>query len=191
MGYEITSEEGQRFVGRVLQHIEAYAKKCSKDTGHSFNVEEIPAENTGTKLAAKDNLLYDTNCSLYSNQFIPLMADVPIFDRLTAEGKFMHMLSGGAITHINVLSEIDTDEKMYKLMIAAMHKGVEHFAVNYGFNECINGHVSIGGNKLTKCPCCDAPIKDHITRVVGFFTRVSTWSPNRKEEFKKRVFKEV
>ena len=191
MGYEITSEEGQRFVGRVLQHIEAYAKKCSKDTGHSFNVEEIPAENTGTKLAAKDNLLYDTNCSLYSNQFIPLMADVPIFDRLTAEGKFMHMLSGGAITHINVLSEIDTDEKMYKLMIAAMHKGVEHFAVNYGFNECVNGHVSIGGNKLTKCPCCDAPIKDHITRVVGFFTRVSTWSPNRKEEFKKRVFKEV
>ena len=25
----------------------------------------------------------------------------------------------------------------------------------------------------------------------NFFTRVSTWSPNRKEEFKKRVFKEV
>ena len=191
MGYKITSEEGQQFVGKVLKHIEAYAKKCSKDTGHSFNVEEVPAENTGTKLAAKDNLLYGTDCKLYSNQFIPLMADVPIFDRLTAEGKFMHMLSGGAITHINVLSEIDTDEKMYKLMIAAMHKGVEHFAVNYGFNECINGHVSIGGNKLTKCPCCDAPIKDHITRVVGFFTRVSTWSPNRKEEFKKRVFKEV
>lgn len=191
MGYDIKSEEGRNFVGRVLKHIENYAVQCSKDTGHSFNVEEIPAENTGTKLAAKDNLLHGTNCSLYSNQFIPLMADVPIMDRLTTEGKYMAILSGGAITHINVLSEIDTDEKMYKLMLLAMHKGVEHFAVNYGFNECEDGHVSIGGNKMTECPCCGKPIKDHITRVVGFFTRVSSWSPNRKEEFKQRAFKEV
>ena len=191
MGYDIKTEEGRNFVGKVLKHIENYAVQCSKDTGHSFNVEEIPAENTGTKLAAKDNLLHGTDCKLYSNQFIPLMADVPIMDRLETEGKYMAILSGGAITHINVLSEIDTDEKMYKLMLLAMHKGVEHFAVNYGFNECEDGHVSIGGNKMTECPCCGKPIKDHITRVVGFFTRVSSWSPNRKEEFSKRVFKEV
>lgn len=191
MGYDIKSEEGRNFVGRVLKYIEDYAKKVSKETGHSFNVEEIPAENTGTKLAAKDKLLFDNDCKLYSNQFIPLMADVPIMDRLETEGKYMAMLSGGAITHINVLSEIDTDEKMYKLMLLAMHKGVEHFAVNYGFNECEDGHVSIGGNKMIECPCCGKPIKDHITRVVGFFTRVSSWSPNRKEEFKNRVFKEV
>lgn len=191
MGYDIKTEEGRNFVGKVLKHIENYAVQCSKDTGHSFNVEEIPAENTGTKLAAKDNLLYGNDCKLYSNQFIPLMADVPIMDRLETEGKYMAILSGGAITHINVLSEIDTDEKMYKLMLLAMHKGVEHFAVNYGFNECVDGHVSIGGNKMTECPCCGKPIKDHITRVVGFFTRVSSWSPNRKAEFEKRVFKEV
>ena len=191
MGYKITSEEGQQFVGKVLKHIEAYAKKCSKDTGHSFNVEEIPAENTGAKLAAKDNLLFGTDCSLYSNQFIPLMADVSVLERLTWEGKFMHMLSGGAITHINVLSQIDSDEKMYKLMLLAMHRGVEHFAVNYGFNECPEGHVSIGGNQLETCPVCGEPITDHYTRVVGFFTKVSKWSPQRKEEFKKRKFKEV
>lgn len=191
VGHDIKTEEGRNFVGKVLKHIENYAVQCSKDTGHSFNVEEIPAENTGTKLAAKDNLLHGTDCKLYSNQFIPLMADVPIMDRLETEGKYMAILSGGAITHINVLSEIDTDEKMYKLMLLAMHKGVEHFAVNYGFNECVDGHVSIGGNKMTECPCCGKPIKDHITRVVGFFTRVSSWSPNRKEEFSKRVFKEV
>lgn len=191
MGYDIKAEEGRNFVGKVLKYIEDYAKKVSKETGHSFNVEEIPAENTGTKLAAKDDLLFRNECKLYSNQFIPLMADVPIMDRLETEGKYMAILSGGAITHINVLSKIDTDEKMYKLMLLAMHKGVEHFAVNYGFNECEDGHVSIGGNKMTECPCCGKPIKDHITRVVGFFTRVSSWSPNRKAEFEKRVFKEV
>lgn len=191
MGYDIKTESGKKFVGKVLKHIENYAVQCSKDTGHSFNVEEIPAENTGAKLAAKDSLMYDVNCTLYSNQFIPLMADVPVMDRLETEGKYMAILSGGAITHVNVLSKIDTDEKMYKLMLQAMHKGVEHFAINYGFNECVNGHVSIGGNKMTECPCCGEPIKDHITRVVGFFTRVSAWSPTRKEEFKQRVFKEV
>lgn len=191
MGYEITSKEGENFVSKVLTFIEDYADKVSKETGHSFNVEEIPAENTGTKLAYKDNLLYGTDCKLYSNQFVPLMANVPVMDRLELEGKFMSKLSGGAITHINVLSEIDTDEKMYKLMLAAMSKGVEHFACNYGFNECEEGHVSIGGNQLEYCPICNKPIKDHITRVVGFFTRVSKWSAVRKEEFTKRTFKNV
>ena len=191
MGYDIKTEEGKDFIGRVLQHIEDYSRKASKETGHSFNVEEIPAENTGAKLAAKDNLLYGTDCSLYSNQFIPLMADVSVLERLTWEGKFMHMLSGGAITHINVLSQIDSDEKMYKLMMLAMHKGVEHFAVNYGFNECPEGHISIGGNQLETCPVCGEPITDHYSRVVGFFTKVSKWSPNRKEEWKLRSFKEV
>lgn len=191
MGYPITSEQGQNFVSDVLKFIDRYAVECSKETGHSFNVEEIPAENTGTKLASKDSLLYGKECKLYSNQFIPLIADVPILQRLKAEGKFMHALSGGAITHINVLSQIDTDDKMYNLMLLAMHNGVEHFAVNYGFNECEHGHVTIGGNAATVCPICNSPIKDHITRVVGFFTRVSAWSPNRKEEFKKRQFKEV
>ena len=191
LGYEITSKEGEEFVSKVLTFIEDYADKVSKETGHSFNVEEIPAENTGTKLAYKDNLLYGTDCKLYSNQFVPLMADVPVMDRLELEGKFMSKLSGGAITHINVLSEIDTDEKMYKLMLAAMSKGVEHFACNYGFNECEDGHVSIGGNQLDYCPICNKPIKDHITRVVGFFTRVSKWSAVRKEEFTKRTFKNV
>ena len=191
MGYDITTDEGAAFIEKLLTFIEDYAVTSSKETGHSFNVEEIPAENTGTKLAYKDKLIYGNDCSLYSNQFVPLMADVPVPDRLELEGKFMSKLSGGAITHINVLSEIDTDEKMYKLMLMTMRKGVEHFAVNYGFNECEEGHVSIGGNQMDVCPICKKPIKDHITRVVGFFTRVSKWSSVRKEEFNKRTFKEV
>lgn len=191
MGYDVTTPEGEAFIAKVLKFIEDYAKDCFKTTGHSFNVEEIPAENTGTKLAAKDKLLYGTVCSLYSNQFIPLMADVPISKRLTIEGKYMAILSGGAITHINVLSQIDTDEKMYKLMLLAMRKGVEHFAVNYGFCECEDHHVCIGGNSMDVCPICGKLIADYYTRVVGFFTKVSKWSPNRKEEFKKRQFKNV
>lgn len=191
LGYDITTDIGKEFVAKVLRFIEDYSKECFKETGHSFNVEEIPAENTGTKLAAKDRLVYGTNYDLYSNQFIPLMADVPIMDRLETEGKYMSILSGGAITHINVLSKIDSPEKMYKLMLMAMSLGVEHFAVNYGFCECTMGHISIGGNQMDICPICGEPITDQYTRVVGFFTRVSKWSPSRKEEFKKRQFKNV
>ena len=191
LGYDITTDEGREFVAKVLRFIENYAKECFKETGHSFNVEEIPAENTGTKLAAKDRLRYGTNYDLYSNQFIPLMADVPIMDRLETEGKYMSILSGGAITHINVLSKIYSPEKMYKLMLMAMSLGVEHFAINYGFCECAMGHISIGGNQMDICPICGEPITDQYTRVVGFFTKVSKWSPTRKAEFKKRSFKNV
>lgn len=190
-GYEITSKEGTEFVAKVLKYIDDKAVEYSKETGHSFNTEEIPAENTGVKLAKKDSLTFNNNCAMYSNQYIPLAVDVPYMTRIKLTGKFMSLVSGGGIMHLNIKEKIDTDEKMLKLMLTALKYGIEHFAINYSFCECINGHVTVGGNNMKICPHCGEPITDYITRVVGFFTRVSNWSETRKEEFKNRDFKEV
>lgn len=189
MGYDILSPKGADFVSRVLKYIDDKAIEYSKETGYSFNTEEIPAENTGVKIAKKDNLLFGLDTKMYSNQYIPLVADAPIMRRITLTGNFMSLVSGGGILHLNVKDKIDTDEKMLNLLLLALKNGVEHFAINYGFCECENGHVTIGGNTTQECIICGAPIKDHITRVVGFYTRVSNWSQTRKEEFKNRKFK--
>jgi hypothetical protein len=37
---------------------------------------------------------------------------------------------------------------------------------------------------------CASPIKDHYTRIVGYYTPVSAWNGGRRKEHKVRVFKD-
>lgn len=37
-----------------------------------------------------------------------------------------------------------------------------------------------------KCPCCGSKDLDYITRVTGYFTRVSTWNRGKIAELKDR-----
>ena len=77
---------------------------------------------------------------------------------------------------------------MKHLIEYAVKNGVSHFAVNYGFGRCENGHTTVCGNSNT-CSICGANITDHYTRIVGYFTHVDSWNSVRREyEFPKRVF---
>ena len=77
---------------------------------------------------------------------------------------------------------------MKKLILMSLKEGVEHLAVNYGFGICVNGHTAIVGNgKL--CPICGDTIMDYLTRVIGYFSKVSAWGEVRKDlEYPRRNF---
>lgn len=189
MGYDIGIEEGTQFVEDVLNFIEDKAVEYSKLYKHSFNVEEIPAESTAVKLAQKDYLLdYQDEFRLYSNQYIPLIADATLPERIKLTGKFMDILSGGGILHLNIKEQIKDPEVMKKLVNYAVQNGVSHFAVNYGFGTCENGHTSVVGTGKT-CPICGGEVKEWLTRVIGYFTKVTSWHSVRREyEFPNRKF---
>lgn len=191
MGMDVRSEEGEAFTLEVLRYIEDFAIRTSKDTGYSFNVEEIPGESVAGKLCQKDKVIFGEEhvpFKLYSNQYIPVIENVPLPERITTTGKFMEVLSGGGILHLNMQDRITDQAVMRKLILFAVNNGVGHMAVNYGFGTCENGHTTICGN-ATKCPVCGSKIVDHVTRVIGYFSHVSNWGGVRREyEFPRRVF---
>lgn len=191
MGYDITSEEGIQFTSDVLNYIEDFAKKTSEETGHCFNVEEIPGESVSSKLCQKDKVVFgieNVPFELYSNQYIPLIESVPLPERIITTGKFMDILSGGGILHLNVSEKIKDPSIMKHLIEYSVKNGASHFAVNYGFGTCEKGHTTICGN-VSKCPECGSKMVDYVTRVVGYFSHVSNWQKTRREyEFPKRVF---
>ena len=77
---------------------------------------------------------------------------------------------------------------MKKLIEYSVQHGVSHLAVNYGFGICKNNHTTICGNSTT-CPICDEQIIDWLTRIIGYFTKVSSWNKVRREyEFQNRTF---
>lgn len=184
--YDIDSNEARN----VLSYFDKKRKQLTKETGVMFNVEQIPGESTVIKFAEKDAILgYNNKYELYSNQFIPLTEDIEIIDRIRIDGSLVSKLSGGGITHLNIDEPLRNKEQMNKIISLSIKYGMEHFAINYGFGKCENGHMTICGNK-TICSKCGSKIKEHYTRVVGYLTKVDNWTKKRREiEFPERKFK--
>ena len=124
---------------------------------------------------------------LYANQFIPLSVNTDIVDRIKLDGEFSRSLTGGGISHLNLGERLTAVNQMKKLIEYTIACGCEHFAVNYNYCVCTNKHVTISGPSKI-CPLCAEPIVEQYTRVVGFFTRVSTWNKGRRAEHGQRFF---
>lgn len=190
LGMPMETEEGQEFTLKVLRKVEEYCDNFSEECGYSFNAEEIPGESTVITLARKDRIKNNKQTfEMYSNQYLPLIVYVDPIDRIKISGKFMNEVSGGGILHLNIAEQIKNVETMKDLIRKTIKAGVPHMAVNFGFGECENGHVTICGNAKI-CSICGGEIKDWMTRVVGYFTKVSSWGDIRKNfEFPQRKFK--
>lgn len=189
MNIPIFEQEGQLFVQEVLELIENKTSQFANEDEFAYNVEEIPGESTAVIFAQKDELLFNQDkFKLYSNQYIPLIAEANIIERIKLSGKFLNMTSGGGILHLNIDEKLRKPEQMKFLIEKALQYGVPHFAINYGFGICENNHTSIVGTKET-CPICGAKITDYMTRVIGYFTKISSWNKVRREyEYKRRKF---
>lgn len=182
MEIDIASEEGLNFASEIMNYIDKKRKNFSKQTGYMFNVEQVPAESAAIKLAKKDELLgYNKNYNLYSNQFIPLIKDIDLHDRIKIDGLFSKALSGGGITHINLGEKLEKKSQMQKMIKFAIAAGVEHFAINYVFSLCSDCKENFIG-KINKCLKCESENIEHLTRIIGYFVPIKNWTKIRREE---------
>ena len=187
LGYDIMTPEGQEATIKIMKLINEKNKEFDKLYGVPHNVEQVPGENMSIKMAEKDKLLkFQSNLNIYSNQFIPLTANVDLIERMKLQGLFDKHFSGGAIAHLNIDSEVSPD-KIVNLVLAAAKMGIVYFAVNYNIQECENGHVISGKN--LKCTICNGEIINNYTRVVGFLVNVKNFHKVRREtDYPNRVF---
>lgn len=188
LGYDITTKEGQDYVLQVLDVINTTNSELQNKFKAPHNCEQIPGENVSVKLAKKDRALgFNDKYTLYSNQFIPLIKRVNMFERIEIQALFDKHFSGGAICHINIDQEIKDVNVMQNLIHACAKQGVVYFAVNYCLQECENNHMFVGN--VDACPHCGGKIIGTFTRVVGFLTKVDNWIPERKlQDFPNRQF---
>lgn len=182
LGEDPLSEQGVKLGLDVIKVANRVNNKLGAKYKVPVNIEQIPAENTSVKLASKDKLLgiNDGRYNLYSNQFIPLVTDADMLDRIILQGTYDEHFSGGSICHLNVESEIEAVEQLKDLIKTSAKKGVVYVAINYNLQECEDGHMSVG--KRDTCPICGKPIENNYTRVVGFLTCTKHWHEVRRQE---------
>ena len=193
-GLDIKTEEGINCIHKVLKTIETKIEEWqAAETGEFciYNLEAIPAESVAVRLAQSDRILgYNDKYEIYSNQYIDLMEDCPVYERFKVQGQLDQLTSGGNILHCNVDGEKPlTPEQYEKIIDLAKDCKVKYFGINYAYSECAKQHYTIGKSK--KCPICGEPIVETWCRVVGFITPKSAFNPVRRDyEFDKRVFYE-
>lgn len=182
-------EFNENLQAEILIYLNDKVSEMSKKYDIIGNIEQIPAESFASRLANADRILYGEELvpyKLYSNQFIPLWEEASVWERMDEDGKYNKLITGGGIVHIQIGEKI-TPIQAEKVIKYSVNSGCEHFALNSIWSECENGHVSFGN--VNVCSICEAKIKEKYTRVVGFFTPVSSWGKERKEwEFNERKF---
>lgn len=193
-GLDIKTQEGIDCIYGVLKKIEDRIEEWQANEAEEaciYNLEAIPAESIAVRLAQADRVLgYNDKYEIYSNQYIDLMEDCPVYKRFKVQGQLDQLTSGGNILHCNVDGEKPlTPEQYEKIIDLAKDCKVKYFGINYAYSECANKHFTIGKNKV--CPICGAPIVETWCRVVGFITPKSAFNPVRRDyEFDRRVFYE-
>ena len=180
LGENILTEKGQEICAKILKTVNTINDKADKKYKYAHNCEQTPSENSSIKLAQKDKLMKLQNATeLYSNQFIPLITEADMLDRIKLQGLFDSQFSGGAIAHINIENQITNVDSLVDLINSTVKKGVVYHAVNYNLQKCENGHMSVGKNNM--CPICGKTITDNYTRAVGFLVNTKNLHKIRRE----------
>ena len=188
MGYDITTDDGRDFALKVINIINTENSKYEKQYGAPHNCEQVPGESLSVKFSEKDKIMkYQNEYNLYSNQFVPLIANADLLDRIDIQGTLDKHFSGGSILHLNCDTRIEDYKDIMDLIKATAKKGVIYHAINYVLQLCEDGHMSVGTNGI--CSICGKPIVEEYTRVVGFLTNVKHWNKvRRKSDYPNRKF---
>lgn len=180
LGENILDEKGQELAIHILDTINDVNDDMQKRYQSPHNTEQIPSEVSAVKLATKDKILgYQNEYDLYSNQFIPLITNADLLDRIKLQGIFDSHFSGGASAHLNVGTRIENTEDIMDLIRTTAKMGVIYHCINYVLAECVDGHMCVTKGDI--CLVCGKPIEAHYTRVVGFFTNTKNWNKTRRE----------
>ena len=177
--------------GVVLKFFNEKVMEYSKEFGIAGNIEQIPGESFAVRLRDADELIFGKEKMdefypepLYSNQPIPLWHEADIWERLSEDGKYNSLITGGGIVHATIGEKV-TKKQAKSIIRYSVKTGCEHFALNSIYSKCKNGHMTFG--KSNKCPSCGEDIEDWFTRVVGFFVPVSAMNKTRRTwEFPRR-----
>lgn len=182
------TDEAAKFGKKIFDTMRKVADDFIQEIGADYmiNTEQIPGESAAAKLMKKDKFFYKRakvyDLPLYGNQFIPLGIQTTLQERVRIQAMFDGFCNGGSILHANIDAPFDKYSKALRMTNYIAQQGVTYFAFNTKIQVCENNHAFYGKT----CPTCGKPVDSEFTRIVGFYTKIKTWSEPRKKEFKMR-----
>jgi anaerobic ribonucleoside-triphosphate reductase len=192
-------EEALRFGLKILAYLYLRIKELSKIHNVRLVMEQTPAESAAHRLSRLDLEHFPqeaagvvkgdpaTNSVYYTNStYLNVGEKIDPIERVKTEGKFHDMIEAGALTHVWLGDSQPPKESIANFVVKTFRNTRNaQIAFSPEFTTCNNCFKTSRGIK-SKCPYCGSEMVDHITRVTGYFTKVSGWNKGKKAELKDR-----
>ena len=197
------SNRALKFGLKVISHMELLAKKLGKEHGMRFVLEQTPAESTTYRFARLDLKYHspeaqryvkgslDSGEAYYTNSTsFTVSAPMNPIDRVVKEGLFHPRIEAGALTHIWLGEAHPSKESLANFVIKTFRESLnDQITFSPEFTNCLHCGVTSRGLKEV-CPSCSSDKVEGITRITGYFTKISGWNKGKRGELKDR-FKNV
>ena len=184
---------------RVIAHLKLACEKWSKETGMRFVLEQTPAESTAYRMAKLDLEHFpgyaervvkgnvDIGEVYYTNStFLNVSHPISPIERVKKEGMFHDMIEAGALSHVWIADTRPSAEAVASFVRKTFdHTRNAQIAFSPEFTTC-NTCMKVSRGLVDTCPHCSSPEVDGITRVTGYFSKISGWNKGKQGELDDR-----
>ncbi len=183
---------------RIVAFMHLKAKELGKKHGMTVTLEESPAESAARRLAkidlrnfpcARECIQGDIeNDEYYYTNSIHLRADAPVdmLTRIRLQSKFHPLIESGAIIHAFVGENLPSAASIANLVEKTFrHTQAAQLTISPEFTVCSDcNQMSLGLSDT--CPDCESANVYGVTRIVGYFSRISNWNKSKIGELADR-----
>ena len=193
------SKKALKFGIKIIAHMNLLTDKIKKKEGIKIVLEQTPAESTSYRFARLD-LRYFSPASgrvvkgdiasgevYYTNStHLNVKNHINPIERVTNEGIFHPLIEAGSISHVWLGEAQPSKEAIADFVIKTFkHTTNDQIAFSPEFTTCNKCNRTSRGLSDT-CTYCGSGDVDGITRITGYFTKVSSWNKGKLGELKDR-----
>jgi ribonucleoside-triphosphate reductase len=193
------SDEALKFGLKVIAYMKLLADKMSQKYNMRFVLEQTPAESTAYRFAKLDLRDFSPRSGhvvkgdisrgevYYTNStYLNVGSVLNPIDRVRKEGLFHPLIEAGSLTHIWLGESRPSGESLANFVIKVFrHSQNDQIAFSPEFTTCTAcGQTSRGLSE--HCSYCGSTEVEGITRITGYFTKVSSWNKGKLGELRDR-----
>ncbi len=200
LGQELhQSDAALKFGLKVIAYMKLLADKMSKKYDMRFVLEQTPAESTAYRFAKLDLRDFSPRSGYivkgdisrgevyYSNStYLNVGTVLNPIDRVRKEGLFHPLIEAGALTHVWLGEARPSQESLANFVIKVFrHSQNDQIAFSPEFTACTDCARTARGLH-DQCPYCGSTHIEGITRITGYFTKISSWNKGKLGELRDR-----
>ncbi|MCL6582278.1 MAG: anaerobic ribonucleoside-triphosphate reductase [bacterium] len=189
---------------KIISHLKLLADRLSSKHKMHFVLEQTPAESTSYRFAKLDLRHYGSAAEktvqgdlakgevYYTNStYLNVSAPINPIERVRQEGLFHPLIEAGALTHIWLGEARPSRESLANFVVKTFQKTLnDQIAFSPEFTTCNSCSQTARGLKET-CPYCGSDQVDGITRITGYFTKISSWNKGKRGELRDRYRNQI
>jgi ribonucleoside-triphosphate reductase len=193
------SRKALKFGLEIIAHMKLLTERMGEEEGLRLVLEQTPAESTSYRFARLDLRYFSPQSGrvvkgdiasgevYYTNStHLNVKHTMNPIERVTTEGLFHPLIEAGSISHVWLGEARPSAEAISDFVIKTFRNTTsDQIAFSPEFTTCNACHQTVRGLN-DECAYCHSHDVDGITRITGYFTKVSSWNKGKLGELKDR-----